>query len=160
MGFWGAQFSDKPSCFNRKFVVCFLFFSPVDKFSGCYLPEGSKSGSMTLRFLTLINIVYEDNRIEGTCQSYPGDVRTSIVPKKARVGCTHGGCIRCRAMGCKKRNGITSVFVHNRNNGNIILPSNDRDGWDMLLCTFKIIQVETELLEVKCHHTGAKQEDI
>ena len=47
-------------------LVCFLFFSPVDKFSGCYLPEGSNSGTMTLKFLTLINIVYQDNRIDGT----------------------------------------------------------------------------------------------
>ena len=51
--------------FQRKARVLFSFCQPKIEISGLFILEGSNSGTMTLGFLILINLVFEDNRIDG-----------------------------------------------------------------------------------------------
>ena len=61
MGFWGAQVSDKPIVSAGFARVLFSFYQPKIEMSGLFILEGSNSGTMTLGFLILINLVFEDN---------------------------------------------------------------------------------------------------
>lgn len=52
--------------FQRKAPVLFSFYQPKIEMSGLFILEGNNSGTMTLGFLILINLVFEDNKIDGT----------------------------------------------------------------------------------------------